>query len=328
MRECISETIPRQGRITETRAMSDSIYNHDFLLEHSLEPKQETPFELETMSASVPIPQRRTDICDFSTEIDLCLQDSQVSTFHSVPTLSYSKFSFDTESPRMEPFKMEDDDIFQVDKADLIMGPTLAELNANPDTLLDDLNFDDLLLPEESGYCIQIGGAMSGSRRVNTLPSPHTLMTESPCSPCGQTQHEFSPSSQHSSASSSVVPPMNQLPELLLRMDGYCGEIALGQSVPASSVLPPFHSGVKTQQQLSSSAPTHLTMDQVNINFILNYTLSSINVHCIRIILTVEPQLQSLHTPLISWSYAFEAKLLTCMLERVSIKFSKENKAR
>lgn len=46
-------------------------------------------------------------------------------------------------------FKMEDDDIFQVDKADLIQGPTLAELNANDDILLGDLNFDDLLLPEE-----------------------------------------------------------------------------------------------------------------------------------------------------------------------------------
>lgn len=48
---------------------------------------------------------------------------------------------------------MDDDDIFQVvDKADLIQGPTLAELNANDETLLGDLNFDDLLLPEESSY--------------------------------------------------------------------------------------------------------------------------------------------------------------------------------
>lgn len=48
-----------------------------------------------------------------------------------------------------KPEKWEDDDILQVDKADLIQGPTLAELNANDDTLLGDLNFDDLLLPEE-----------------------------------------------------------------------------------------------------------------------------------------------------------------------------------
>lgn len=61
-----------------------------------------------------------------------------------------------TEYPfKMDPdqmdisFKMDDDDIFQVDKAELIQGPTLAELNANDDTLLGDLNFDDLLLPED-----------------------------------------------------------------------------------------------------------------------------------------------------------------------------------
>ncbi|XP_045449820.1 protein CREBRF homolog [Melitaea cinxia] len=244
--------------------MSDSIYTHDFLLEQSLEIKQESPFELGAMSASVPIPHRRPELGDFNGDLDLCLQDNPVESFHSVPTLSYGKLSFEADSSKMEPFKMEDDDIFQVDKADLILGPTLAELNANPDTSLDDLNFDDLLLPEENGYCIQIGGAMSGSKRaVNTMQTSN-MATESPCSPYSRTQLAFSPSSQHSSASSSFVPPINQLPELLLRMDGYSGEIALGQSVPASSVLPPFPSNVKTQQtQLSSSAPTHLTMEQI-----------------------------------------------------------------
>jgi CREB3 regulatory factor len=38
----------------------------------------------------------------------------------------------------------------QVDKADLIQGPTLAELNANDENLLEDLSFDDLILPEDS----------------------------------------------------------------------------------------------------------------------------------------------------------------------------------
>jgi len=45
-------------------------------------------------------------------------------------------------------FPMEEDDIiFQVDKNDLIQGPTLAELNANDESLLCDLNFDDFVLP-------------------------------------------------------------------------------------------------------------------------------------------------------------------------------------
>lgn len=64
-------------------------------------------------------------------------------------------------------FKMDDDDIFQVDKADLIQGPTLAELNANDDTFLGDLNFDDLLLPEDRHLPLRTepvtsGGSMFG----------------------------------------------------------------------------------------------------------------------------------------------------------------------
>ncbi|CAH4034068.1 protein CREBRF homolog [Pieris brassicae] len=242
--------------------MSDSIYNHDFLLDSNFEIKQESPFELGTMSASVPIPNRRSDFGDLNSEFDLCLQDTQGGSFHSVPSLQFNKFAFDDNSTKLEPYKMEDDDIFQVDKADLISGPTLAELNANPDTSLDDLDFADLLMPEE--YCIQIGGAMSGSRNALNSLQTAPMTSESPCSPYSRAQLAFSPSSQHSSASSSFAQPMNQLPELLLRMDGYSGEISLGQSVPASSVLPPFPTSVKTQQStLSSSAPTHLTMEQI-----------------------------------------------------------------
>lgn len=256
--------------------MSDSIYTHDFLFEPGVEIKQESPLELGTMSASVPIPQRRVDLGDFNTDLDLCLQDNLVGSYHNMPPLQYNKLAFETENTsKVESFKMDDDDIFQVDKADLILGPTLAELNANPDTLLDDLNFDDLLLPEESGYCVQIGGAMSGSRRgPNSIQELNIMPSESPCSPYSRAQLAFSPASQHSSASSSFAQPMNQLPELLLRMDGYSGEIALGQSVPASTVLPPYPTSVKPQQtQLSSSAPTHLTMEQV-IYYIMNYVCS------------------------------------------------------
>lgn len=250
--------------------MSDSIYTHDFLLEPGLEIKQESPFELGPMSASVPIPQRRNDLGDFNTDLDFCLQDNLTGSFHNVPNMQYSKLAYENDNTsKTETFKMDDDDIFQVDKADLILGPTLAELNANPDTLLEDLNFDDLLLPEESGYCIQIGGAMSGSRRAtNTMQITNPIAVESPCSPYSRAQLAFSPSSQHSSASSSFAQPMNQLPELLHRLDGYSGEIALGQSVPASTVLPPFPSTTKPQHsQLSSSAPTHLTMEQVILLF-------------------------------------------------------------
>lgn len=248
--------------------MSDSIYTHDFLLEPGLEIKQESPFEVGTMS--MPIPPRRPtehhDLRDFS-DLDLCLQDNSASSFSNVSNITYNKLGYDPDSNlKLETFKMDDDDIFQVDKADLILGPTLAELNANPDALLDDLNIDDLLLPEESNYCVQIGGAISGARRGPTeyQGTSYIISAESPVSPYSRAQLAFSPSSQHSSASSSFAQPMNQIPELLLRMDGYGGEITLGQSVPASSVLPPFPASMKPQHtQLSSSAPTHLTMEQV-----------------------------------------------------------------
>lgn len=72
-----------------------------------------------------------------------------------------------TRDPLDISFKMDDDDIFQVDKADLIQGPTLAELNANDDTLLGDLNFDDLLLPEECMQPLRIGS--------NVIPSSGSL---------------------------------------------------------------------------------------------------------------------------------------------------------
>lgn len=62
-------------------------------------------------------------------------------------------------------FPMEEDDIFQVDKADLIQGPTLAELNANDESLLTDFNFDDFVMPTQmTGKYIK---PLNGSDNVN-----------------------------------------------------------------------------------------------------------------------------------------------------------------
>lgn len=269
-RSCTAITTARS--FIQPRAMSDSLYVHEFLVEPGVEIKQESPFDLGPMSASMPIPSRRplemTELRDFGGDLDLCLQDNLAGSYPGMSATTYSKFGYDLDSnSKIESFKMDDDDIFQVDKADLISGPTLAELNANPDTLLDDLNFDDLVLPEENGYCVQIGGAMSGARRQ--LPITNIIPADSPCSPYSRAQLAFSPSSQHSSASSSFAQPMNQMPELLMRMDGFGGEITLGQSVPASTVLPQFPTNMKAQHSLSSSAPTHLTMEQVIVYIIL-----------------------------------------------------------
>ncbi|XP_011309610.1 uncharacterized protein REPTOR isoform X2 [Fopius arisanus] len=75
-------------------------------------------------------------------------------------------------------YPMEDDDIFQVDKADLIQSPTLAELNCSDDILLGDLNFDDLILPPpddrlqpfRADTIIETGGTLFSGGLTNFTP--------------------------------------------------------------------------------------------------------------------------------------------------------------
>ncbi|XP_006618168.1 uncharacterized protein LOC102678937 isoform X2 [Apis dorsata] len=110
--------------------------------------KQEPNQEMGPSSASVPIPGGHR-----STR-GVYEQFSPSPLTSMWPNRSdHTESPFKVDSDQLDDFfkteKWEDDDILQVDKADLIQGPTLAELNANDDTLLGDLNFDDLLLPEE-----------------------------------------------------------------------------------------------------------------------------------------------------------------------------------
>jgi len=66
---------------------------------------------------------------------------------------------------------VDDDDIFKVEKNDLL-GPTLAELNApDADTLLDGLNFDDLYWPADS------------LAQTDATPSPQTPGGGNPLDP-------------------------------------------------------------------------------------------------------------------------------------------------
>lgn len=94
-------------------------------------------------SASVPIPLRVRELNDYHDNFSpIQLHDESSNNQWSIMNTE--------EMLKNDLIQMDDDDIFQVDKADLIQGPTLAELNANVvDTDLTDLNFDDLLLPDE-----------------------------------------------------------------------------------------------------------------------------------------------------------------------------------
>lgn len=153
--------------------------------------KQEPVQEMGAASASVPIPGGHRGTRGVYDQ------------FSPSPLTASSGWTMRTEhmeSPfKMDPdqldisFRMDDDDIFQVDKAELIQGPTLAELNANDDTLLGDLNFDDLLLPEErvqpikveanAPSCSSITGSLFSSSDVGFAPSsfPQSGLTFRSC---------------------------------------------------------------------------------------------------------------------------------------------------
>ena len=151
--------------------MGDSGYP-EFLLEVASNAmdtivKQEPQVEIGT-SASVPIPgghRGMRSVYDQFSPSPLAVS----SLWATRPEQIDSPFKMDPLQLETS-FKMDDDDIFQVDKADLIQGPTLAELNANDDTLLGDLNFDDLLLPEER-IQYRVG--------IDNMPSTNSLYSSS-----------------------------------------------------------------------------------------------------------------------------------------------------
>lgn len=137
-------------------------YTHgNFFLDPGITIKQEV---IDTnnynTTANMPIPARR--IMDYH-DMAFDLESSQSPSYQEVNLIGNmqtgdgnmmwsTRLGLEEVSKNEALIHMDDDDIFQVDKADLIQGPTLAELNANDDTLLGDLNFDDLLLPEENSY--------------------------------------------------------------------------------------------------------------------------------------------------------------------------------
>lgn len=306
----------------------------DYFLDTGITIKQEvTDANSYNTSASVPIPSKR--IAEYH-DLTFDFESSQSSSFQDLNVIGDlqtgdggggmmwgNRMALDMDLSKNEAalIHMDDDDIFQVvDKADLIQGPTLAELNANDETLLGDLNFDDLLLPEESSYNyvnIPITQKLSTMQCVNTatmnsnrINNNHTISPsscpqtgigfyrENLCSPPSTSPYNafapknniaaFSPVSQNSSnssihmsptaplLSSSAISPIQQkhstLHELLLKKEGSDSSpdrTMLGQSVPAtnsSSVL--VGSSVMRMprshlSRLSSSAPTHLGLEQI-----------------------------------------------------------------
>ncbi|KAK9509164.1 hypothetical protein O3M35_006541 [Rhynocoris fuscipes] len=306
--------------------MGEPLYSGDLFID-GLTIKSE-PMSVDSLmpnqSASVPIPARRagdfTDLRDTSYELNEVSPCSSSFQDHNLTGSSSLYYGASVWSPRSE-VKMEDDDIFQVDKADLIQGPTLAELNANDETLLDDLSFDDLLLPEENTCFIQVPSysralsplAPSGTHAtpplthqetVTAVPFPADFYRETLMK---TNEGPRSPSSHHSSTSSIPLQPLTPPPlsgavspnqrhttlhDLLLKSSlSPSPQLTLGQSVPgrynmgsgtglssggtcssasggSSTTTGVGHSsGGKRHHahssRLSSSAPTHLGLEQI-----------------------------------------------------------------
>ncbi|KAG8238976.1 hypothetical protein J437_LFUL013958 [Ladona fulva] len=194
--------------------MAEPAYSGDFFLDtHAI--KQE-PQGMDINVTGVPIPkrssmQRAMDLSELR-EYGLELEDTCTSgnlsfnmpSFYQMVGQSAWGSRMDTELDSdnritEETFKMDEEDIFQVDKADLIQGPTLAELNANDETLLEDLSFDDLLLPDESAIfagipgkqissSVHVGGSsqesLSGTSSISTS-APGPFFTQSSFLPGG-----------------------------------------------------------------------------------------------------------------------------------------------
>lgn len=147
----------------------------------------------------------------------------------------------------------------QVDQSDLLHGPTLAELNANSgESLLEDLNFDDLLLPPDSVK----------SEITDTVPLMSSYLVDhvvntSPINRPSSSKSVFQLSPNSCSSRSSLSPgPTNSitLQELLkkeTKPQKCLSPPMFGTSVPGSGYILPNRSS------LSSSAPTHLGFEQI-----------------------------------------------------------------
>lgn len=134
------------------------------------------------LTTAMPIPRSRiiADFSDFAFDFDQSQspQMSQDNTMTGSGLYGMQQSAADSNAmwsvigdaigiPKQEPFRMDDDDIFQVNKADLFQGPTLAELN--DDTILEDLNIDDFILQEDNSTLI-----LAAHPTLTTLqPSSH-----------------------------------------------------------------------------------------------------------------------------------------------------------
>lgn len=153
--------------------------------------------------------------------------------------------------------------LMQVDQSDLLHhGPTLAELNANGgESLLEDLNFDDLLLPPDSvkseiSDTVPLMSSYLVDHVVNTSPNNRPSSSKS--------GFQLSPNSCSSRSSLSPGPSnavtLQELLKKETKVQKCLSPPTFGTSVPGSG----FMFSNRSRASLSSSAPTtHLGLEQI-----------------------------------------------------------------
>ncbi|XP_045460837.1 protein CREBRF homolog [Harmonia axyridis] len=178
-------------------------FTGDFFLDPGIIIKQEPVNSdiIMTTSASVPIPlpkRSQMEINDYHRDFNFEFENSQSPINQDICYIGqfqtqdlenmdlWGSRSMNSNLLKSEALiHMDDDDIFQVDKADLIQGPTLAELNANDETLLREINFDDLLLPEEGSFMNLTSQKNSLVQQIQMSNSHHSnnnqILTASSC---------------------------------------------------------------------------------------------------------------------------------------------------
>lgn len=141
------------------------------------------------LTTAMPIPRAgrilTSDFSDFNFDFDqsqspqITQDGSLIGSYGMQPSSTNSNTMWSVIGDAMalskpEPFTMDDDDIFQVDKADLFQGPTLAELN--DDTILEDLNIEDFMLPAENSGLILLNNAVTPNLQPGSSGPPQQLL--------------------------------------------------------------------------------------------------------------------------------------------------------
>lgn len=194
-----SSSLPSSYPLTAIKLEPQSSLHYNY---HIMESTRNNPM----LTTAMPIPRTKLggDYSDFNYEYDQS-QSPQL-TQDTTYITSTSDYGLDQSSgnsnamwsvigdamalSKQEPFPMDDDDIFQVDKNDLFQGPTLAELN---DTFLGDLNIDDFILPSENSVLLPNNATLAAlqphSFHATTMPPQQLLQQHNQQNHTGSLHH-------------------------------------------------------------------------------------------------------------------------------------------